>query len=307
MGIALLALLWAITAQAAEAPDLIRFKNGGMVRGTIVELVPGDQVEIQTSSGEKRVYKMSEVDYAGAAQAEPQPGPQAQPPFDGAPGSSILPIAVGAADLLPPVAPGLGPKLMLRVTSAEPGLRLHERVRTAVVVVGGSEAGPSRFEASARVSAYRDLCSTPCSLALAPGRYRLALSTESGTFAEGKPVSILPESRELRAKLVSGTGARVAGWVIVGGAAVAGTAMAVSSFSYSNHSPGLRLDTGLLIGASFSPSAVPLWASFSPRHPTVQCSRCAEALARLLPSASVVAADGIQRQARQHQRASRPR
>src|SRR5688500_7843319 len=54
-------------APKAEGKDVVRLKNGGLVRGTIVELLPGESVTITTALGKTREFAMSEVSYAGPA------------------------------------------------------------------------------------------------------------------------------------------------------------------------------------------------------------------------------------------------
>ena len=52
-------------AADAAAPDIVRLKNGGLLRGKISELVPGGTVTIVTITGSTRVLNMSDVAYAG--------------------------------------------------------------------------------------------------------------------------------------------------------------------------------------------------------------------------------------------------
>src|SRR5207247_10124009 len=52
-------------------PDIDKTKDGGMVRGTISELVRNDHVSISLVSGESRRFSMSDVVYAGPAAAMP--------------------------------------------------------------------------------------------------------------------------------------------------------------------------------------------------------------------------------------------
>lgn len=54
-------------APAAIPPDVVLQKDGGMLRGTISELIPGDVVVITLSSGEQRRIAMANVEYAGPA------------------------------------------------------------------------------------------------------------------------------------------------------------------------------------------------------------------------------------------------
>ncbi len=66
--------------QAAETPDIIRFKDGGFVRGTITELDPEGEVVIQTLDGRTLTYDVSAVVYAGPVASQKIEG--AGPTFD---------------------------------------------------------------------------------------------------------------------------------------------------------------------------------------------------------------------------------
>src|SRR5262245_37595241 len=59
------------TTAAVVPPDVVLLKNGGMLRGTISELVPGEFVAITIGSGEVRKLPMSDVRYAGPASQMP--------------------------------------------------------------------------------------------------------------------------------------------------------------------------------------------------------------------------------------------
>jgi hypothetical protein len=50
-----------------NAPDVVRLKNGGLLRGTISELVPGDFVSIVLITGESRKVPYADVQYAGSS------------------------------------------------------------------------------------------------------------------------------------------------------------------------------------------------------------------------------------------------
>lgn len=68
------ARLWGVVAllaglvHAADLPDVVLLKNGGMIRGAIVELVPGGHVLIRLPSGDERRFDMAEVEYAGLSE-----------------------------------------------------------------------------------------------------------------------------------------------------------------------------------------------------------------------------------------------
>src|SRR5688572_540615 len=68
-----------IAAADGTPPDIVRLRNGGMLRGTIVELKPGETVEILLLNGETRKIPMADVEYAGPAETppeEPMPAPE---------------------------------------------------------------------------------------------------------------------------------------------------------------------------------------------------------------------------------------
>ena len=50
----------AVSAQSFQ--EIVYLKNGSMIRGTIIEQVPGESLKIQTSDGSVFAYKMSEVE-----------------------------------------------------------------------------------------------------------------------------------------------------------------------------------------------------------------------------------------------------
>ena len=49
------------TAFAQQMEDVVHLKNGGLVRGTIIEQIPGESLKIQTREGNVFVYAMDEV------------------------------------------------------------------------------------------------------------------------------------------------------------------------------------------------------------------------------------------------------
>ena len=81
--------------------DVVHLRNGGMVRGTISEQIPGERVVIVTLSGEVRSFPMSEVAYAGpladapGAQQEPgTPSPAAAQHRAGQQRETLQPLVV---------------------------------------------------------------------------------------------------------------------------------------------------------------------------------------------------------------------
>lgn len=57
-----IALGLVMAVPAARAQDVVYLKNGSVIRGTLVELVPNTSVKIKTADGSIFVYKMDEVE-----------------------------------------------------------------------------------------------------------------------------------------------------------------------------------------------------------------------------------------------------
>jgi hypothetical protein len=144
---------WVGFAAAADAPDIVRLKDGGMLRGTIIELVPGKSVDILLLGGERRKLDMAGVEYAGPA--EPAP-----------PASVVTP-----APTAPPIAPAPAVPLeqLVRVESKTPNLSLHRRTGTAIASFSSAPG-----VAVAQASYWDNLCDgLPCEISLPLGRHNL--------------------------------------------------------------------------------------------------------------------------------------
>ena len=46
---------------AQQTEDVVHLKNGSIVRGTIIEQIPGESLKIQTQGGSVFVYTMNEI------------------------------------------------------------------------------------------------------------------------------------------------------------------------------------------------------------------------------------------------------
>ena len=62
------------SAPASPPKDIVHLRSGGIVRGTIVESLPGDAVKIQLVTGEIRTIPYSETTYVGP-DTPPAPAP----------------------------------------------------------------------------------------------------------------------------------------------------------------------------------------------------------------------------------------
>ncbi|MFK7990538.1 MAG: hypothetical protein AB8I08_31240 [Sandaracinaceae bacterium] len=122
-------------------PDVVHTRDGGMVRGTLVERVPGSHLVIQTATGDLRRIEEVEV---------------------------VSPPTVTA----PPARPAGVP---LQLTSdARLGFHLVTGSATATAWGPGGVAHARGYD-------FRPLCRAPCETALPPGNHRLALARGDDT------------------------------------------------------------------------------------------------------------------------------
>ena len=61
--LALVALIgFAMPAAAQQYQEVVYLKNGSVIKGVVIEQVPGQSVKVQTQDGSIFVYEMSKVD-----------------------------------------------------------------------------------------------------------------------------------------------------------------------------------------------------------------------------------------------------
>jgi hypothetical protein len=216
----------AASAPPAPPPDLVKLKDGSLLRGTIVELKAKEFVQLALITGEVRRIPMDQVDYAGPASGQKTPEPAAPaPPAAGKTAAEVHPlVAVNAGE-----AP-------LTLSSKEPDVTFHIRSGEAQLVGGGftfgRHGGPMVFGAQAR--SYTQICTAPCSATLPTGTHRLALSQGNGPAVEVEEPVTLSGPSSLEGTYVSYKGTRIAGWLVFAGSLVAGTALMLSARSTEN-------------------------------------------------------------------------
>jgi hypothetical protein len=193
-------------AQAARpaTPDTVRLRNGGLVRGTIVELEPGVHVTVLLPNGELRRIPAAEV-------LEPSDdasrGPSAPPPDAGvrADRESAPEERVGARAGDPPLREGAA-RVRLRAERSE-GLTFYGAL--------GDEP-------------LRALCETPCSPTLPVGNYRLALARPGSPQVAVPGRYGLEDGDVLEGRYHARGGTRAAGWVVLGVSLAAGLGVALA-------------------------------------------------------------------------------
>jgi hypothetical protein len=190
----------AAAPSASPAPDVVRLKNGGLLRGTIAELEPGKQVTIVLVTGDRRTVSMDEVQYAGAASEAPKPADAAAPPAAPAPSTAT-------DNAVRPLVTVRAAEARLQLRAAEPDTTFY--VRTAVA--GGTHGS---------IYAYDRICTAPCEASMPAGSYEMALSQRGGAVRGAPaPVAFQGEST-LQGSFESRMGLRMLGLgiAIAGGA-----------------------------------------------------------------------------------------
>ncbi len=184
----------AARGQGALPTDIVRLRNGGMARGTIIEVVPDDHVLLLLPDGETRRFDMAEVVYSGpiAAQGTASPTPAAGPtsePTGPAPAST--PVAGAAAD----------DTVRLTLEASRSGISFYAAAR----VPNGS--GHLSFQR---------LCEAPCQFNIAPGSYRMALSIAGESPVPTPRALHLTRDFTLEGTYHSRRGIRIGGWILFG-------------------------------------------------------------------------------------------
>ncbi len=205
---------------AASARDLVRRTDGGMLRGTIVELVPNEYVVLMLPTGETRRVAMSEVRYAGPAVDEPGASP-APPALD---------PSAPAADKVAVVFEADQSDVTLQMRGGESQMQLHGR-HGAVAVAATS---------------YQRLCTAPCATTLPRGSHRMALSKGGELAVEvGESVQINGPSK-LRGVYHSNQDSRTTGKYVFGAGVALGFGLILVPFVFKGDDLEKNVDRALL-------------------------------------------------------------
>jgi len=238
------ALLVAPLARAQGVPpDLIRTRDGGMLRGTIIEKIPGDRVEIQLPNGQLRTVKMSEVEYAGPASAS-----EAAPPTPPAP----MGLHANVATIDVPMA-------RLELSSKQKGVTFHRKMSagrgTAEGWSGGQHGGSVSLAFA--TSHFERLCTAPCAAQVPQGTYSLGLSLHDGAVVPVEGLDLRGRMR-IDGQFNSNANLRRAGWAVAILSLGVGAAMALhtkKNCDFSRSSSDCKTDhpyliPGLVVGGA---------------------------------------------------------
>lgn len=190
-----------VAAQSAPAaPDLVRLRDGGLLRGTIAELLPGDHVTLVLLTGETRRVAASDFSFAGPADEAPRVVASGATTIPAPPSTDTTPPTNAATPTTPTDAsapPAGGARVRFRGDDGE-----------RIVVDAASETRGT--------AGFTRVCTTPCSLVMPIGTYHVALT------ASGKPrltvEHLVPiEDRDLvTVEYETRGGTRAGGIVVIG-------------------------------------------------------------------------------------------
>lgn len=216
----------AASAQPVSPRDVVRLRNGGILRGTVAEVAPGLGVSIVLVTGETRRVPATEVVWVGTE--PPAPVVPIVEPRRGAPSPGMVvpspePFATATATV--PV----------RLATNERGATLHRVTgrsygSATVHVNGRSGVGYSSS------SSYARICAAPCTFAAPVGTHELALALPGRMPLEGNAVTI-DRPGILHATYESRAGTRAVGWLLFWGGLIGGT-----SLTFAGLLPAVRDD-----------------------------------------------------------------
>ena len=197
-----------------------------MYRGTILELLVGDHVDLRLASGELKRFAMSDVAYAGpSTDAAPAPAPPTPPPPPPPPPPAPQPLVTLDA---PPA------KLHLEATG--PDVDFHIRTGEGTVT-GFAYLGRYFGGYNAVAQDYEHICTAPCDATLPAGTHRLALSQGGHSPVEpSEPVTVTGPAT-VRGTYDSRQGVRIGGWILLGTSLAGMTGLMLASLQTTQVCP----------------------------------------------------------------------
>jgi hypothetical protein len=211
----------------SHPPDVVELKNGGMLRGTISESVPGQYVTIVLITGETRKIPDSEVRRAGR---------------DVAPTSLTAP-AVSASNN----ASSEAPKRVADERKPQPFAVIHAaEARVNVVSVPQGNTLFVRSAAGA-VLGFDELCTAPCDVSLPAGTHTFGVAEPGGKPRKTEPLTLPAGSSTVLARYTSRTELRVAVGLGGGVATVGGFAWLATGLDGHGSGDSIAVGVGSVI------------------------------------------------------------
>jgi hypothetical protein len=233
-----------------NAPDIVRLRNGGILRGTISELVPGDYVTLVLITGETRKVPYPDVQYAGAANAEAGvPAPSAAPPAPvaAAPAAVVVPSPTDKPAENQPFAVVHSAESRVNVVSKQDGFTLFRRAASSEGVSGNY---------AVTVTGYAEVCSAPCNVSMPAGTHTFAVAKPGGKPHEAEPVVLPAGKSTMSIAVVDRTGVRVGVGLVGAVGLITGFALAISSSGDGSSGASDVVGPALLAGAGAGAIAI---------------------------------------------------
>lgn len=198
------------------APDVVRLRDGGLLRGTIAELVAGNHVTIVVVTGETRRVAAADFTFAGPVEEAPRATPTT---------TAVIPQPP-AVDTPPP--PSAAPATSTVPVASRARVRFRTREGERIVVDAASETSGT--------PSYARVCTTPCATTIPIGAYHVALTRRG--FPRLTVEHLLPiEDRDLvTVEYETRGGTRFGGYVVIGVTAAAGIGIALAPFAADERS-----------------------------------------------------------------------
>jgi hypothetical protein len=192
--------------------DVVKLKNGGLLRGSIAELVPGHFVVIVLITGETRRIPAEEFEYAGPDRAAESPPSEEEEEEE-------------EEEEAEEPEPRRRSGRIVRNMDRRP-LEDLVSVRSTGEAVRVYVRAPAKGEGKR----FSEVCKTPCEVELEPGSYEMALSEiESSEPVEARERVRIESGANLEATYESREGVRLAGIFLMLGGGATGAVVAATA------------------------------------------------------------------------------
>jgi hypothetical protein len=239
-----------VAAQAPAAPDVVRLRDGGLLRGTIAEYVVGDHATLVLITGETRRIAAADIRYAGPAQEEPPAtGTEATSRSVDTTATPVAPATPSTYGEAPPATRAdTGAE---RGTAAVPAVTADPRPATRIRIRSRDgerlhvDAAPSGRELA-------PLCETPCAPSLATGIYRFAITRPGMPRLEPDHLVPLEEGDRVTVTYDTRGGTRRGGLVLIGITAALGAGIALAPLAIEERARDRAIVPALVAGAALA-------------------------------------------------------
>jgi hypothetical protein len=188
---------------------VVKLKDGALYRGTVMELVPGDHVDLRLPSGQTKRFAMADVAYAGPANAATPAAPTTPPPAS--PATALPPLPPLPT---PPAAPPT-PKPAPRPSAMK--VRFEATPPEAAFFVEAERKNDAGANAVVVEHDLKLVCSrAPCDGVMAPGTYHMGMSLKGSKVVEPEDLVSISAPSTIQGNFTSHKLARIGGWVTLG-------------------------------------------------------------------------------------------